>query len=98
VPLTAPVPQIVLTGLTTSLSGGRTVTLVLNFANAGLVSLQVPVEPHAYDYATFSPSAIPPMPKPEATVTGKPRARASASPSASASASPTASGADDSRG
>jgi copper(I)-binding protein len=88
VTLTGPVPQIVLTGLTTSLSGGQTVTLVLNFAHAGLVSLQAPVEPHAYDYATFSPPAIPPEPTPKARVTGTPRARASASPSGLPSASP----------
>jgi hypothetical protein len=47
---------------------------------------------------TFSPSAIPPIPEPEARVTGTPRARASASPSASASASPAAPGASDPRG
>jgi|GEM_PF-412478 len=91
VTLTGPVPQIVLTGLTTSLSGGQTITLVFSFANAGQVSLQVPVEPDAYDFATFSPPAIPPKPTPQARVTGTPTARASASPSASASASPAAS-------
>jgi copper(I)-binding protein len=85
VTLTGPVPQIVLTGLTTSLSSGQTVTLVLNFANAGLVALQAPVEPRAYDYATFSPPAIPPEPTPKTRITGTPRARASASTAASPS-------------
>jgi copper(I)-binding protein len=87
VTLTGPRPRIVLTGLTTALSGGQTINLVLTFANAGVVSLQVPVEPHAYDYATYSPPAIPPKATPKAT--GTPKADASAKPSASGSASPT---------
>lgn len=91
VTLTGPAPRIVLTGLTTSLSGGQTITLVLSFANAGLVSLQVPVEPHAYDYATFSPPAIPPTPPPKARVIGTPTPSASASPPGSPSAPPAAS-------
>ncbi|HLI40612.1 MAG TPA: hypothetical protein VKV35_03085 [Streptosporangiaceae bacterium] len=87
--LTGPVPRIVLTGLTTSLSGGQTITLVLTFANAGSVSLQVPVEPRAYDYSTYSPPAIPP--KPTSRATGSARARASATPSPSPSTSGSAS-------
>ena len=55
VDLDGPAPKIVLTGLTTPLSGGETVQLILTFANAGAVTLSVPVEPHAYDYATYSP-------------------------------------------
>ncbi len=83
--LTGPVPRVVLTGLTSSLSGGQTITLVLTFANAGSVSLQVPVEARAYEYSTYSPPAIRPTPAPKAT--GTPRARASATPSPSASGS-----------
>ncbi len=84
--LDGPAPQIVLHGLTTPLSGGETVQLILTFATAGSVSLVVPVEPHAYDYATYSPPAIP---TPTATV--RPAATGSASPGASASASASAS-------
>ena len=82
VDLGGPAPEIVLHGLTTPLTGGETVQLVLIFATAGSVTLGVPVEPHAYDYATFSP---PPTPTP--TATARPKATGSASPGASASAS-----------
>ena len=79
--LSGPAPLVVLSGLTTPLSGGETVRLVLTFANAGAVTLQVPVLPAAYDYATFSP---PPTPSAStaAIVKHKHKARASASPSA----------------
>ena len=59
--LSGPAPLIVLNNLTDPLSGGETLQLVLNFANAGKVTLTVPVQPAAYDYATFSP---PPTPTP----------------------------------
>ena len=93
VDLSGPVPEVVLTGLASPLSGGETVQLTLIFAVAGAVTVDVPVEPHAYDYATYFPP--PPIPTPTASV--KPRARATGSASAgasapgSASASPSAS-------
>jgi copper(I)-binding protein len=80
--LSGPAPQIVLTGLTKQLSGGQMVNLELNFNNAGQISIQVPVEPTAYDYTTYSP---PPSPTPSAPAT--PSATPSGSPSASASPS-----------
>ena len=55
VDLTGPVPKVVLTGLSSPLTGGTTITLNFNFAKAGTVALSVPVEPHAYEYATYSP-------------------------------------------
>jgi copper(I)-binding protein len=64
VDLTGPVPKVVLTGLANPLQGGGTVTLNLNFARAGTITLDAPVEPQAYQYATFSP---PPTPSPSAT-------------------------------
>ena len=73
--LSGPQPQIVLTGLTNALSGGQTVSLQLDFASAGAISIQVPVVPAAYDYTTYSP----PPPAPSPTVS------ASSSPSASPS-------------
>lgn len=79
VSLSGPRPAIVLTGLTQPLGGGQTIQLVLNFANAGAVSLQVPVEPRAYEFATYSP--------PTATTTPSPRPKGTGSPSPSASAS-----------
>ena len=79
--LDGPTPRIVLTGLTNPLSSGQTIQLVLNFATAGSVALEVPVEPRAYDYATYSPPAIP-TPKASAASKTRKSATASASPSA----------------
>ena len=90
VDLSGPVPKMVLTGLANPLSGGQTVQLTLTFAQAGVITLSVPVEPRAYDYVTYSPPPIPkptPSPKPKAHATGSASASASASGSASASAS-----------
>ena len=81
--LTGPVPQVVLTGLANPLQGGELVTLNLTFAKAGTIAMTVPVQPKAYEYATFSP---PPTPSPAAT-----KKKAKANPSASASASGSAS-------
>jgi copper(I)-binding protein len=88
VDLAGPVPDVVLSGLTSPLSGGQTVQLVLDFATAGEVPLQVPVEPAAYEYATYSPPPpVTPLAKPKPSASGT--ASASASPAASASPSPT---------
>jgi copper(I)-binding protein len=90
VDLSGPAPQLVLNGLTKPLSGGETVNLVLNFANAGPVNLTVPVEPAAYEFATYSPPPPTPTPSPSPSPTGKHKHKAtpSGSPSASATASP----------
>jgi copper(I)-binding protein len=80
--LTGPVPRVVLNGLANPLQGGELVTLNLTFAKAGTITMTVPVQPKAYEYATFSP---PPTPSPTAT---KKKANPSASASASGSASP----------
>jgi hypothetical protein len=89
--LGGPVPQVVLTGLINPLSGGQTVQLTFIFAQAGSVTLGVPVEPYAYDYATYSPPPIPtPTPTPTgiASATGPATATPSATPSASPSTTP----------
>ena len=83
VTLTGPVPRVVLTGLANPLQGGELVKLNLTFAEAGTIAMTVPVQPKAYEYATFSP---PPTPSPTAT-----KKKAKANPSASASASGSAS-------
>ena len=89
--LGGPAPMIVLSGLINPLSGGDTVQLTLVFAQAGAVTLGVPVEPHSYYYATYSP---PPIPTPTAQPTGSASAgapapgSATASPSASPSTTP----------
>ena len=83
VDLTGPVPQVVLTGLANPLEGGEMVTLNLTFAKAGTITVTAPVEPKAYEYATFSP---PPSPSP--TVKPKPSSTVvRPGPSGSASAS-----------
>jgi len=78
VDLTGPEPEVVLAGLSSPLMAGSTVTMNFNFARVGTITMQVPVEPQAYEYATYSPPPSLAAPKP------------SASGSASASASPTA--------
>jgi copper(I)-binding protein len=99
VDLNGQTPQIVLNGLTNPLSGGGTVKLTLNFTNAGPVTLTVPVEPDAYDFATYSPPPAPtaagsasPLAASARKHKAKTRAKAGASPAASstASASPSA--------
>ena len=84
VDLTGPEPKVVLTGLSSPLTAGATITLTFNFARAGTVTMSVPVEPHTYEYATYSPPPALPTPTP----TKKPKP--SVSGSGSASASPTA--------
>jgi copper(I)-binding protein len=70
--LTGPEPKVVLSGLTIPLSGGQAIAVSLDFQHAGVVTLAVPVEPHSYDYSTYSP---PP------SVAATPAASASASAS-----------------
>ncbi len=62
--LTGPAPKAILNGLTRTLAGGTVITIVLNFQNAGSVTLRVPVMPATQNYATFSPA---PTPTPTAT-------------------------------
>jgi len=99
VDLSGPAPLLTLVGLTNPLSGGETIQLVLNFANAGQVKLMVPVEPAAFEFATYLP---PPTPTASASLSvslsghkhkaKKARAQAQAGASAypAASASPSA--------
>jgi len=81
--LDGPAPQIVLSGLTRSLSGGETIKLVLTFATVGAVTLDVPVEPRADSFATYSPP-----PTPAIKLTPGPTASASGTATASPSATP----------
>ena len=67
VDLGGPAPLLTLDGLTNPLSGGETVQLVLNFATAGTVKLMVPVEPAAYEFATYSPAPTPSATTPTGT-------------------------------
>jgi len=97
VDLSGPEPLLALVGLTNPLSGGETVQVVLHFATAGAVTLMVPVEPAANEFATYSP---PPTPTASASLSvalsghkhkaKKARAQAGASADPTASASPSA--------
>jgi copper(I)-binding protein len=59
VDLTGPQPSVVLKGLSKPLTAGGYVPLTLDFEHAGSVTLQVPVEPQSYYWATYSPPASP---------------------------------------
>ena len=83
--LAGPVPRVVMTGLASPLQGGDLVKLNLTFAEAGTIAMTVPVQPKAYEYATFSPPATP---SPTATKKGKVKANPPIGASASGSASP----------
>ena len=82
VDLTGPEPKVVLTGLSSPLMAGSTITMNFDFARVGTITMQVPVEPQAYEYATYSPPPSIPAgkPSPRSTV-------ASPAPTPSASAS-----------
>ena len=60
--LTGPEPQIVLSGLTSPLTGGQALAITLVFQHAGSVTMHVPVEPQSFYYQTFSPPASPATP------------------------------------
>ena len=90
--LTGPVPRVVLNGLANPLQGGTLVKLNLTFAEAGTIAMTVPVQPKAYEYATFSPPATPSPTATKKKATANPSIGATAPASASpgATASPTA--------
>jgi len=74
--LTGPQPSAVLNSLSKPLTAGVYIPVTLDFEHAGTVTLQVPVEPQSYYWATYSPPASP-------SATG-----ASTSPTSTATASP----------
>jgi hypothetical protein len=82
--LAGPQPEAVLENLAKPLRGGSTIPVTLQFAHAGAVTLQVPIEPQSFQWATFSPPAGASA-SPQTTATATPTATASASASPSAS-------------
>jgi hypothetical protein len=88
--LTGPIPEVVLQHLTRRLGGGQYVRIVMNFLNAGRVTLLVPVMPKAQYYATYSPAPVSPSPSPSATLTGGKKGQATATPAPTPSATATA--------
>jgi copper(I)-binding protein len=90
--LTGPQPEVVLENLSKPLRGGSTLSVTLQFAHAGAVTLPVPIEPQSFQWATFSPpAAAPPTPATPATPTATPTDTGTATAGATATASPTAS-------
>lgn len=57
--LTGPRPQVILEHLLLPVTGGSVVTLLLQFQQAGQLTLNVPVMPSAQYYATLSPPPTP---------------------------------------
>jgi copper(I)-binding protein len=57
--LTGPEPQLVLSDLAKPLSGGEAIPLTLDFAHAGSVTLDVPVEAQSYYFSSYSPPPAP---------------------------------------
>ncbi|HEX8008084.1 MAG TPA: copper chaperone PCu(A)C [Trebonia sp.] len=85
--LTGPSPSIVLSNLTKPLPSGGSIPVTLDFQHAGAVIIQVPVQPRAFEYSTFSP----PPPSPTASPSTQPaKAVPSKSPLGKATPSPSA--------
>jgi copper(I)-binding protein len=83
--LTGPQPRVILEHLLRPLTGGSVITVTLTFANAGSVTLQVPVMPRAQYYSTLLPA-----PSPTSSASSvSPKPSGSASPSSSPSSTPT---------
>jgi copper(I)-binding protein len=55
---TGPAPRVLLQGLTRTLNGGQFIRVNMSFANAGYVSLLVPVMPRSAYYGTYSPAPL----------------------------------------
>ncbi|MFD1930676.1 copper chaperone PCu(A)C [Nonomuraea mangrovi] len=66
-----PSPQLMIEGLTKPLSGGESVKLALQFANAGSVSVTVPVVTRSREFTPYpsAPGATPAPPTPTPTET-----------------------------
>jgi len=84
--LAGPTPQVVLTGLTKTVTNGSDIKVILTFAKAGPITLLVPVMARATQYATFSP---PPSPSPTPTATGRAASAAARHHGSTASPTPT---------
>ena len=83
--LQGPEPAILLQQTTRALTGGQDIPLVLDFRNAGSVTLQVPVMPRSGYYATYAPAPA----SPGASPSGTPSVAPTASPKPTASPTPT---------
>lgn len=85
--LTGPEPSVVLTNLTQPLSSGTDIPVTFDFAHAGAVTLNVPVEAQSDYYSTYSPPAGAAA-SAAASAPASPKPSAPASPAAKPSPSP----------
>lgn len=91
--LTGPKPKIVLTKLRHALDSGTSVSITLNFLNAGSFTMTVPVLPRASEYATFAPAPVAtPTVKPSRTAGATTGTTGTATTSPTATATPSTTG------
>lgn len=90
--LTGPKPEVVLEHLKTPLRGGSFIPVTFDFQHAGTVTLQVPVEPRSFYWATYSPPPAAPTPSSYNSATKSPGATPHATPTTTGhgTATPTA--------
>lgn len=77
--LTGPAPAVVLQNLSHSLGGGQYINVILNFQNAGVKRISVPIMPWSQYFTSFSPAPAPPVrpsntPSPTSSTTPTPTA------------------------
>ncbi|MEO3808120.1 copper chaperone PCu(A)C [Sphaerisporangium sp. B11E5] len=77
-----PASQFVVQGTQKELLGGETLSLTLSFANAGDITMTVPVVTRSREYSSLSPAPSA-VPTPTATTTAVPSATPTADPTAS---------------
>jgi len=86
--LTGPQPSAVLNNLSAPLPSGGYIKVTMQFKNAGPVTLQVPVEPQSYYWATYSPAPVTPASTPAAPA-ATPGSTVAPNPTVTPSATPT---------
>ena len=87
--LTGPQPSAVLNNLSAPLPSGGYVKVTMQFKNAGPVTLQVPVEPQSYYWATYSPAPSAPASVPASVPSATPGSTVAPNPTVTPSATPT---------
>lgn len=83
--LSGPQPQAYLVGLTTTLTSGSAIKIVLHFQNAGAVPLEVPIMPRAAQLTTLAP---PPAAAPSVPAAGHKRHHGVPTPTPTPSTTP----------
>jgi copper(I)-binding protein len=89
--LSGPRPAVLLVNLAKPLPGGSVVSITLNFAIAGQVTLKVPVMPRAQYYTTLRPAPAPTTPSGSPNPSRSPTPAGGPTPSGSPTPSPSSS-------